>query len=142
MTRKITGLILIGIGPFLLISGCEALYEAGVTGMAPFVDFEPRIREEEKHRKEYQEHGSPAALRWLLANRIQAGMSVAEVEKVLGQTATREFNDTWLKTKGGHYRSGDSTYKWGPDSEGRTLYLVFREGKLVNFNPRDYNDSL
>jgi hypothetical protein len=32
-------------------------------------------------------------------------------------------------------------YAFGPDSEGQTVYLAFREDMLVNFDPLDFRSS-
>jgi hypothetical protein len=122
--------------------GCETLYEAGVPGMDRFIDFDGRAREEESFRVQFQEERSPAAMQWLLANRIQTGMTVSEVGHVFGEAGTREFHDSGLKVKGGNYRIGDQTYYWGPDSSGRSIYLIFREGTLVNFDPNEFRDPI
>ncbi len=124
------------------MAGCESLYDAGVPGMERFVDLKSRAAEEERYRQNYQVDKSPAALQWLLANRVDAGMTVPEVNRILGEEGVREFSDSWIKTKGGHYHSGDTVYKWSSDSEGKTLYLVFRGGHLVNFDRNAYRDPL
>lgn len=95
-------------------------------------------KEEEDYRTRYQTQRDPEALAWLLANRLQTGMSLQEVERVLGEDGVREANDLWIKTGGGHYRAGDVIYHWGPDNEGKRVYLGFREELLVNFDPREY----
>ncbi len=124
------------------VPGCETLYEAGVPGMEHFIDFKAKQAEEERHRTDYQENGSPAAMSWLLSNRIRTGMSLEAVEQVFGESGVRENNSRWLTTKGGHYRSGDVAYCWGPDAEGHSVYLVFREGLLVNFNPHEFENGM
>ena len=124
------------------MTGCESLYDAGVPGMERFVDLKSRAAEEEQHRRSYQVDKSPEALQWLLANRVDAGMTLAEVNRILGEEGVREFSDSWIKTKGGHYHSGDTAYKWSSDSEGKTLYLVFRDGRLVNFDRSAFRDPL
>lgn len=129
-------------GMAAVLSGCEALHDAGVPGMSPFIDFESRVQEEEHYRMLYRTERSPKAMRWLMANRLQSGMERAEVDRIFGESGEREYGDRWLKTNGGHYRSGDTVYKWGPDSEGTTVYLVFRDGVLVNYDPDEYRDAL
>jgi len=98
----------------------------------------PKISESDtaKYRYDFQTDRTPAALNWLLVNRIQNGQSVAEIGQILGETGEREMADRELKTSGdGHYLETDIAYRWGPDASGRTIVLFFRDGKLVNFNP-------
>lgn len=125
-----------------VLPGCMALYEAGVPGMSGFVDLESGKLEEEKHRVRFQSDLDPAALDWLLRNRVKSGMELYEVEEIIGVDAEREFADRWIKTSGGPFRQGDEVYRWGPDSSGRSLYLVFRNKKLVGYNPDDPDFSL
>jgi hypothetical protein len=123
-----------------LFAGCETLYDAGVPGMERFVDLESKAQEEEQHRKKYLEDKDPEAIRWLLANRIQSGQTLEEVGRIFGEKGIREHNDNWLTTDGIGYRTDDKAYKWGPDREGKSIYLVFREGILVNFDPHEFEE--
>jgi hypothetical protein len=125
-----------------LAVGCETLHEAGVPGMRAFVSSHRRAAEEESHRHAYQQDRSPASMQWLLAHRVHSGMSVADVSRILGEEGVREYDDLPIKTNGGHYRTGDQVYHWGPNSVGRTVYLVFRDGSLVNFNPDEFREPL
>ncbi len=127
---------------WMFATGCESLYDAGVPGIEPFVDLESREREEEHFRKLYQEDKAPAALQWLLVNRMEAGLSLVEVNQVLGNEGVRVLDDMRFKTNGGHYRRDDLIYKWGPTSDGKSLFLVFRDGSLVNFDPSEYSNGL
>uniref|UniRef100_A0A7C2P9U8 Outer membrane protein assembly factor BamE n=1 Tax=Schlesneria paludicola TaxID=360056 RepID=A0A7C2P9U8_9PLAN len=79
----------------------------------------------------------PAALDWLLTHAVHSGQTVGEVEQVLGQTAEREHADRELKTSAGNYLETDVGYRWGPDANGRSIVLFFREGRLVNFDPSE-----
>ena len=130
-----TGSLLTAIGT---LSGCQALHEAGVPGMQAFLDTQGQLREEEQQRQQYVTTQDPQAFRWLLANRIDTGMTRGEVERVLAQEGGREWNDRKFKTHGGHYRSSDVIYRFGPDSEGWSIYLGFRDGKLINYDPREF----
>ena len=49
--------------------------------------------------------------------------------------------DSRYTRNGGHYRENDVLYKWGPDNEGRTILLAFRDDKLVNFDPDFFESS-
>ena len=100
------------------------------------------VHEEEQHRQSYQKSRDPEDLRWLLANRISSGMSVSEVGRIIGQEGRRLYDDTWIKKGGGYYQSGDEAWKWEQDRNGQSLILVFREGRLVNFDPADYAEKL
>lgn len=124
------------------LPGCMAMYEAGVPGMSNFVDIEAIRREQEEYRLRFQSERDPVALNWLLQNRVKSGMELYEVEEILGVDSEREHADRWIKTSGGPFRQGDEVYRWGPDSRGRTLYLVFRNKKLVGYNPDDPDFSL
>lgn len=95
-------------------------------------------RAEEQYRRKYLANRDPQALNWLLAHRIQSGMSVDDVQQVLGEEAERETNDKWIKPKQGMYRIDDEVYRFGPDHDGRSVYLAFREGRLVNFEPEEF----
>lgn len=122
----------------LLAAGCEG----GPGGL--FADWQPPgaasslDQQHISYRERYQTERDPDALRWLLAHRIQQGMTVGDVNEALGQEGEREFDDLHLKTKGGSYRASDVAYRWGPDSRGRSVYLFFRDGRLVNFRPGEY----
>ncbi len=95
----------------------------------------------DQYRLRFQTERDPAAIRWLLAHRIQTGMSVSAVNDILGEPGTRVFADRPFKTAGGHFRSDDVIYKWGPDRDGNAYYLGFRNGILVNFDPRSFDDA-
>jgi len=118
----------------LLVIGCEAMHEAGVPGMSQYVDTETPRQEEADYRTDYQETRNPTALNWLLRNRIRIGLTVREISEVLGEDGVQEHDANWIRTTG-PFNQEDDVYRWGPDANGRTIYLVFRDKKLVNFNP-------
>jgi hypothetical protein len=93
---------------------------------------------EEEHRREYVATHSHESMRWLLSHRVQTGMSYNQVRHVLGEDGTLETGDRKLMTGGGNYRVGDEMYAFGPDSKGKTVYLAFRENRLVNFEPSEF----
>ena len=97
-----------------------------------------QVRDEERHRQNYQRDRDPAERNWLLANRIKNGMAVSEVSRAIGEDGQRVYNDGWIKKGGGHYQSGDKAWKWAADRNSQSLILVFREGFLVNFDPSEY----
>ncbi|HTI50818.1 MAG TPA: hypothetical protein VL475_07700 [Planctomycetaceae bacterium] len=94
--------------------------------------------EEERQRKKYAGSRDREALHWLLRHRVDSGMSYHEVCRTLGEDGVRESRDNWIKNNGGNYQVGDDVYAFGPDNKGQTLYLVFREDKLVNFDPKEF----
>lgn len=91
---------------------------------------------------EYQQRflidGDPKALDWLLAHRIENGMSVEEVSSVLGDSGEKLEQDGQYKNKGGFYQTTDQGYRWGPDRQGRSVTLFFREGRLIQFDPDEF----
>lgn len=95
---------------------------------------EPTIDSE---RNRYQADRSPRAQRWLLAHGVQRQMTVAEINTVFGEDGERVYDDAWLK-KGSSYRSDDVVFRWGPDRRGRSVYLVFRNERLINFDPKEF----
>ena len=99
-----------------------------------------RSRENER-REAFLTSGDTRAIRWLLAHGVREGMKVDEVGRILGQPGEREFADKFIKSGPGHFLVDDETYRWGPDDHGRSYFLVFREGKLINFDPSSYEDG-
>lgn len=126
-----------------ILAGCET------PGWAERLDeaftFSPgkdagHYREEgERHRKKYAATHDREALHWLLRHCIEPGMSYHDVCRALGEDGVRESRDNWIKNNGGNYQVGDDAYAFGPDNHGQTLYLVFRDDKLVNFDPREFS---
>jgi hypothetical protein len=43
-----------------------------------------------------------------------------------------------LKTNNNAYHSSDKMYAFGPDSKSHTYYLVFRDNRLVGFDPKEF----
>jgi hypothetical protein len=127
------------------ISGCETpgwaerLDES--FSMPNFKSSKASAADEEQHRKEYAASRERVALYWLLHHRIESGMGYHQVCQILGEDGVRESRDNWVKTGDGSYQVGDDVYAFGPDSEGQTLYLVFRDNKLVNFDPDEFKDA-
>ncbi len=134
---RITGLI----GAWFLtlaLAGCESAewtrtLNESFNGTAP-----SGPRNEEDHRREYIATHSRKSMRWLLGHCVKTGMSYAEVCRVMGEEGERETKDRWLKTTGMNVRVDDEVYAFGPDSDGRILYLFFREDRLINFDPSDF----
>lgn len=119
-------------------SGCSLFPSNAAPGSGHITSDRSAVDDEQTHRQRFQNSRDPDAMRWLLAHSLQQGMTVAEVGRVFGEDGQREYNDRWIKTGGGFYRRDDVVYRWGPDSDGQSAYLVFRDGKLTNFDPADY----
>ena len=121
-----------------LLSGCGSLTTAG----SLFKTEESRQeRQIERHRSQVLESRDSADLRWLLREGVRSGMSRAEVAQVLGERGTPVDRDARFKRNGGHYREHDRLWKWGPDNQGQSVLLAFREGILVNFDPDEFNST-
>ncbi len=68
-------------------------------------------------------------------------MPRGEISQILGEDGERVHDDARFKRNGGHYRENDAIWKWGPDNKGQSLFLAFRDGKLVNFDPDQFSDT-
>lgn len=120
-----------------ILAGCANLKEIRLPGIPTAAELNAENELEETYRHEYQVNRSPEAIRWLKARRIKSGMNVGQINTVFGEDGKREYEDTRFKT-GGDYLASDETYRWGPDAAGNSHPLVFRSGRLVNFDPREY----
>ena len=132
--------LMVCIGGLMLfgVSGCDTLSKAGVPGLESYVKRDPEeLKFETAKREEFTLHHDHKALYWLMANRIETGMRLSEVEQILGESG-EDVSDQSYGTKDGIHQTTDSAYSWGPDSEGRSVVLFFREGHLANFNRKDY----
>jgi hypothetical protein len=133
--RALLTLLLIGAG--WLVAGCETLPD-GKLGELVFGSGDRAMQLEEEHRERYQETRKPDDRDWLLGHAVESGMTPTQVTRVLGQEGERVANDAWIKNGDGHYQIDDQAWKWGPDSEGQSVFLVFRDSKLVNFDPHEF----
>ncbi len=118
----------------LALGGCSSLESLSFDGFGAAREGGERAAEE--HRKAYQETRASADIQWLLANRVDAGMDLADVNRIIGNAGERVYDDRQFVTSSVGYRSGDTFYKWGPDNSGKSYFLGFRDRKLVNFDPR------
>jgi len=91
----------------------------------------------ESERTRYQTDRESSAARWLLAHCVKPHMTVKEINDILGEDGKRVRDDTWLK-RGNGYRQDDIVYSWGPDNHGHDIYLVFRDKRLINFDPKEF----
>lgn len=122
-----------------LAAGCEGgISQIAWPGLRSPAEVEHENLTADKMRSRYQTEKDPAAIRWLLAHRVQQGMNVGQVSQILGEDGQRRYDDVALKERNVAFRVTDETYQWGPDNKGQVYVLFFRDGRLVNFNPRDY----
>lgn len=122
--------------------GCSGFQNTDAAGFATLFKSESAEKAEEDRRAAFQKSRASKDLYWLLANHVQSGMTPREVGQVIGEQGRIVYNDGHFKTRGGHYQSGDRTWKWGPDRDGNSVFLVFREGGLVNFDPAQFADPM
>jgi|GEM_PF-1373954 len=122
----------------LLAVGCHSPEAELLLNDGKVVVSESVTRSQQKHRKDYQTSRDPGAIRWLLGNTIKNGMSVKQVNHLLGEEGVREANSQWIKKGQSEYRVDDVIYHYGPDSKGTAYYLAFREGKLIYFDPAEF----
>ncbi len=118
-------------------AGCVNLDEIKLPGIPTAAELNAEYELEEKYRREYQVERSPDAILWLKTHRIKPGMNLQQVNTIFGEDGTRVYEDARYKVRA-HYLAGDETYKWGPDSDGNGHLLVFRAGRLVNFDPKEF----
>ena len=113
--------------------GCESMMEAGPGfGRSATESVDPADQ-----RLLYKTDGDAEALRWLLRNEVKQGMPLADVNQVLGEDGIRQYDAGWVKNSGS-FRVDDEVYKWGPDADGNSIYLVFRDGHLTNYDASQF----
>jgi len=119
-------------------SGCQTLHDAGLPGMEPYLKEDPaKVAEERSNREKFLVDRDHKALYWLLAHKISNGMQLAEVESVFGEPG--EYTTEFTRTKfEGIFQTTDSAYRWGPDNKGFSAIVFFRDGHVINFNPKDF----
>jgi|GEM_PF-1040990 len=120
--------------------GCQTLHNAGVPGLDIYLKPDPEvIAREQAARDRYSLNHEHQALYWLLSHKIRNGMQLPEVEDALGETGeqTNEFN----LIKSDLFQTTDVAYKWGPDNKGNSVVLFFREGRVVNFDQKDFVEA-
>jgi hypothetical protein len=122
--------------------GCESVDNGGMKkAFAPLLNRKPTAQQEEQHRMAFQESRDSKDLHWLLANRVESGMTVKQVGGVIGENGLRVHKDSWIKNRGGNYQSTDEVWKWRATRNGQAIYLVFRNGNLVNFDPAQFREE-
>ena len=129
--------IFVALAPII---GCTSLNEGAIRKMlAP--DPETTQADEAKNRERFQQTQDPDALRWLLGNCIENGMTRAQIEAVIGQSGRYEPNDRTIKSGNEAYLTSDKVYAFGPDSESHIYYLVLRDNRLVGFDPKEFREA-
>jgi hypothetical protein len=122
----------------IVVSGCTPLMRSRLSERLPTKTTTKTSPLEPEYRERFLTERDPEALRWLLSNRIHNEMTVTEVANVLGEKGERRFDDREYKTNGGFYQTTDVGYQWGPDKNGHSVVLFFRDGKLVHFDPAEF----
>jgi hypothetical protein len=125
----------------LLLPSCETLRAPGSTADWFARNNKSHEREVESYRTQWQTRRDKAAIRWLLATQIHNGLTPDEVSTRLGEIGTKEQNTREFKREGDGFRVDDEFYKFGPDREGESYYLAFREGHLVQFDAQRFTDK-
>ncbi|RMG41361.1 MAG: hypothetical protein D6725_01465 [Planctomycetota bacterium] len=106
---------------------------AGPLRLSPFATASPQMAESAELRRRFVVERSPEAIRTLLREHVERGMTLEEVQAVLGEPGERVYDDAAIKRGSPLIHQADVIYRWGPDRNGRSYYLAFREGKLVHF---------
>jgi len=119
-------------------SGCSSALRSD---MSPFKAFRGGDESEKvatEMRQRFLVERDSKALAWLLQNRVHNEQTVHEVGQILGEPGERLSNDGEYKRHSGFYYETDVGYQWGPDQNGRSIVLFFRDGKLVHFDPKEF----
>lgn len=112
---------------------------AGCAPLSEWKDWDPSLEKQiEKHREGYQTERKQEDIRWLLSNAVEQGMTLDQVNHILGEDGAHEHNDRRFRGNNENFRIDDEFFRFGPDAQGRNYYLAFREKRLVNFNPREF----
>ena len=136
------GLIVAGLvcAAAIASAGCESLGKGSSASLTKSAPEGGTKRTPDSERRRYQADRDPAAARWLLAHCVRRQMTVKEINAVFGEDGARVHDDTWLK-RGNGYREDDTVYRWGPDKNGRDIYLIFRDKRLINFDPKEFGET-
>lgn len=125
-----------------LAASCETLRAPGSTADWFARHGKAREREVIAHREQWQTRRDGLAMKWLLAHQLGNGMTVDEVNQHVGDIGVREDGTQEFKQKVEGFRVDDVLYRYGPDRDGEVYYLAFREGKLVNFDPKLFAERM
>lgn len=131
------------IGRILLVA---LIHLTGCSMMNSLADLmqqeESLFAEAEKRREEFLIERSEDSIKWLLSNLAKNGMSKGDIDRIVGEQGERVFDDTEILSGEGLYRADDRVYSWGPDRQGNTYMLVFRDDKLINFENFDPRNAI
>jgi hypothetical protein len=122
-----------------IASGC------GTAGLIGFLDEieHPRIAKEEieTRRTRFVQNRDPDAFRWLLGHMLDNGMTLADVNQALGEPGELVYDDQEIKTDNEKLLQTDLVYRWGPTSDGKSVALYFRDGRLIHFHRKHFAAS-
>ena len=122
----------------LVLSSCETLKAPGSAADWFARNNKGHEREVQSYRTQWQTRRDGEAIRWLLATQIHNGLTPEEVNERLGDSGELEINTKEFARQGDGFRVDDQFYRYGPDKQGRSHYLGFRDGKLINFDSERY----
>lgn len=131
------GVVRAGIA-VLAIAGCESPEWTRSLNDSFAAADQPNPKLEEQYREEYAATHSPKSMRWLLSHCVEMGMSYKKVCQIMKEEGAPVTGDKSVLSGGGNYRVGDEVYAFGPDTNGKTVYLVFREDRLVNYDRSEF----
>jgi hypothetical protein len=131
------GFALVGVS-LTGFSGCQLMYDLRIPGSEYYVSRTGDQARNAQWREKFRSDGDPDALRKLMANNLENGMPLKQVNDVMGQPGVREFEDERFRVNSVVYQSGDVAYRWGPDRNGRSVILFFREDRLVGFDASEF----
>lgn len=124
----------------ICLASCETLKAPGSTADWFARNNKSHEKEAQAYRNQWLTRKDGAAARWLLANQIHNGLTVEEVDLRMGDRGQKELNTQEFNRKVDGFRLGDVFYRYGPDRNGESYYLGFRDGSLVNFDAERFAD--
>lgn len=99
---------------------------------------EAERREEQQHRAKYQATRSSKEFQWLQEHRLENGMTLETVNHLLGQKGKRIDGAGENPADSDAAHKHDGAYRYGPDDQGHTLQLTFKNGRVVDYvNPKE-----
>ncbi len=121
----------------LTLTGCESPDWSRSLSNSFAGSDQPNPRLEEQYREEYAATRSAKSMRWLFSHCVEMGMSYKQVCQIMKEEGTPVTGERHLLA-GGSYRLGDDVYAFGPDTNGKTVYLVFRDDRLINYDRSEF----
>jgi hypothetical protein len=137
---RITMLLALGC---LCLTGisCESLRAPGRTADWFARNSKSHENDVAAHKEKWQTRRDGQAFKWLLATQISNGLTIEEVNSRLGDIGVKEDGTQEFKQKIDGIRIDDKLYRFGPDHEGESYYLVLRDGKVVNFDSKRFTEK-